>query len=165
MDRDQLLRITKQRIILNGRVLGAFVILCLIFDCAVSVYLYQNPHEDRPVSIFLFLGILGTLALIYKYAAEGVPRTCRFYRIISERPRDIAWIYVHSLHVVSVHTPPAQSVCLGLTSGWLAFLSVDRGEVRDIVSGVANLAPGATVGYSEEIRKQFLSNPASLRTG
>jgi len=135
------------------------------FSIALGIALLFIPAEDGDttkgkiimysvVSFFVLMGAyvvyLGTVP------AEKQPGI----RALRETPGDICWAYVERQTTNGAHT--ASTIKLGLRSGKIVAVAIEKGNEEQRLRDVAAVAPRAAFGYDPDIAARYKQDPTSV---
>lgn len=88
-------------------------------------------------------------------------RPPKFVRVLRDAPRDVVWIYVYTVRRRGGGTVFEQ-VYLGLKDGTRCTIDI-VGSRDQVLRNVVACASYATMGYTEENKRRFKKDPASMR--
>ena len=167
MDREEILQIVERRLRGSGTTYLVMMWACFA-GALVGLFaiVVDNPILDHVGGIaFLAMGGIMTGFCYFLYLNQGRPSSHPVYRALKENPQDIVWIYITQVRqeVYGMSVPAFSTVCLGLVDGYVGQLPVLRSEQEFVIGLCAQMAPHATVGYSDELAVRFQNDPGSLR--
>ena len=132
---------------------------------AMGIGLLFIPAEDGDMtqgkiimySMMTFFVLLGSY-VVYMGTIPGEKQPG--IKALRETPGDVCWAYVERRTSNGAHT--ASVLRLGLRSGKMYGVAVEKGREEQWLREVMAVAPRAAFGYDPEIQARFKQNPTSV---
>lgn len=131
---------------------------------SAPVLFLMGRMQDAPDWLILLL-CGGVFAYCLSITAEGLrdrPHAQRLLDALRHDPDQVVWIYEHQMSHAYVDLTLVRGLRIGLEDGKILRLWPPKARFEEAFEAFVELAPGATVGYSEEAATAFKEDPRSL---
>lgn len=127
----------------------------MVLPVGFAAYLIPDAHA---VGIYFFIGLSVLIGGALILLSLGDPTKHASLAILRERPGDVVWVYVHKVTGQSQNS----HVMLGLVDGRKVAVPAKVGDESELMGAIAQVVPGATLGFDPAHERTFKNDPKAL---
>lgn len=142
---------------------------------AAMAWLFTLSLDEKSTigSLVLVYGMTGFFVLIaavltWVALVKNSPARSPLVVALRDRPDDVVWLYIQDIKVMvsGVDAPVRDcNVTAKLADGSTVAITVHKSKADPLMAALTALAPGAVVGFSDELEARFKANPRSVAQG
>ena len=127
----------------------------MVLPVGFAAYLIPDAHA---AGIYFFIGISVVIGAALIVMSLGDPAKHKSLSILRDRPNDVVWVYVHKVTGQNQNS----HVMLGLADGSKVAVPAKVGDESELIGAIAQVVPGATLGFDPAHERTFKNNPSAL---